>query len=48
MKQGDQVIFKGCICICTVLTVKNKTAVIWEKSTNKALIKRISSLKIKK
>lgn len=44
-RKGQEVLFRGAMCVNIILTLKPKTAIVWEKSTNKARIKRLSSLK---
>jgi hypothetical protein len=43
--KGQEVLFRGAMCINVIITLKPKTAIVWEKSTKKAHIKRLSSLK---
>lgn len=43
-KIGDEVIYKNCFCICKILTINEKTAIVQAK-TGKAFVKRLTSLK---
>lgn len=43
--EGQEVTFRGAMCVNVIISLKEKTAIVWEKSTKRAMVKRLTSLR---